>query len=304
MKEEIMASNRDLIHVKGFYMINFNDLSPAFQTEFHEHDEWEFFYIDGGEALCVTDEGSKLLRAGDIVFHHPNEPHNTVCNGKSIATVFNILFYCDSPAIEHFRGKTLRVSESVTNTLKALMNECNATYRVSDYPNSGSLREHPPLGGEQMSRLLFEELLLLLMREFAGDETKATDNRKDSSMDPIVEELCEYMKKNICGKLTLNDLSDKFHFSKSFLCDIFKKQVSCSPIEYYLTLKLTEAKRLLRESSVTVRQVSEILGFESPEYFSRYFKKRVGHSPRDFRKMLISNVETKKLKTERNYELI
>ena len=66
-----------------------------------------------------------------------------------------------------------------------------------------------------------------------------------------------------------------------------------SPISYYLDLKLNESKRLLREDNITVKQISEKLGFESPEYFSRYFKKRVGHSPRDFRKMLISNVTRK-----------
>ena len=173
------------------------------------------------------------------------------------------------------------------------MDECNATYRVSAYPISGSLRDDAPLGGEQMSLLLFEELLLLLMRELAGDEGKATGNRKNTSSDPIIEELCGYMRNNIYGKLTLNDLSDKFHFSKSFLCDIFKKKVGCSPISYYLDLKLNESKRLLREDNITVKQISEKLGFESPEYFSRYFKKRVRHSPRDFRKMLISNVTRK-----------
>ena len=149
-----------------------------------------------------------------------------------------------------------------------------------------------------MSLLLFEKLLLLLMRELAGDEGKATENRKNTSSDPIIsdpiiEELCGYMRNNIYGKLTLNDLSDKFHFSKSFLCDIFKKKVGCSPISYYLDLKLNESKRLLREDNITVKQISEKLGFESPEYFSRYFKKRVGHSPRDFRKMPISNVTRK-----------
>ncbi len=281
------------IKIEKLYTVNFFDLSPTFHTNLHKHDQWEFFYVDGGEVNCLTEEESKMLKAGDIIFHSPGEIHNTVCNGKKAATMFNVLFYCDSPAIEYFKNKTLKISERAANTLKALMDECLATYRVSNHPIT--LRDDAPLGGEQMSLLLFEELLLLLMRELEGDGNRAIGNHKNISADPIIiEEICDYMRDNLYGKLTLNDLSEKFHFSKTFLCDIFKKHVGCSPISYYLDLKLTESKRLLREDNITVRQISEILGFESPEYFSRYFKKRVGHSPRNFRKMLINNASLKK----------
>lgn len=154
--------------------------------------------------------------------------------------MFNVLFYCDSPAIEYFKNKTLKISERAANTLKALMDECLATYRVSNHPIT--LRDDAPLGGEQMSLLLFEELLLLLMRELEGDGNRAVVNHKNISADPIIiEEICDYMRDNLYGKLTLNDLSEKFHFSKTFLCDIFKKHVGCSPISYYLDLKLSES---------------------------------------------------------------
>ena len=63
-------------------------------------------------------------------------------------------------------------------------------------------------------------------------------------------------EKNLYGRLTLNDLTDKFHFSKSFLCEQFKKNTGASPINYYLDLKLTEAKRLLREDDLTVTEIS------------------------------------------------
>lgn len=251
--------------MSGFYAINFFDISPTFQTDFHNHEQGELFYVDAGEANCIVEGESRILKKGDIIFHSPGEIHNTVSDEKKVATIFNVLFYCDSPAMELFRGKLFKISEKAASTLKLLMDECNETYLILDSPIS--LRDSSPIGGEQMSLLLFEEFLLLLIRDLSGDRSKTIRNRSSINVVPIVNEMCEYMKKNICGKLTLNDLSDKFHFSKSFLCDIFKKQVSCSPIEYYLTLKLTEAKRLLRESSVTVRQVSEILGFESPEYF-------------------------------------
>ena len=110
----------------------------------------------------------------------------------------------------------------------------------------------------------------------------------------LVEEICEHMKNHIYGNLSLDDLTERFHFGKSFLCEQFKKNTGKSPINYYLDLKLSEAKRLLREGDMTITEIAENLGFESPEYFSRYFKKRVGHSPRDFKKMLINDATLRK----------
>ena len=283
-----MSSSKKLIDVSGFYAINFFDISPTFQTDFHNHEQWELFYVDAGEANCIVEGESRILKKGDIIFHSPGEIHNTVSDEKKVATIFNVLFYCDSPAMEFFRGKLFKISEKAASTLKLLMDECNETYLILDSPIS--LRDSSPIGGEQMSLLLFEEFLLLLIRDLSGDRSKTIRNRSSINVVPIVNEMCEYMRKSLYGRLTLSDLCENFHFSRSFLCDVFKKHVGCAPIDYYLELKLTEAKRLLREDGLSVKEISERLGFESTEYFSRYFKKRVGHSPRDFRKMLINDI--------------
>lgn len=281
------------IIIKEITSVNFYDLSPKFNTRMHTHNEWEIFYIDSGEVTCVTETESRKLKAGEVIIHSPNTSHNTICNGKTSATMFNVLFYCDSPEIECLKDKTLSVPEVAIGTFKDFMNECAATYKTSSYPII--VRDDAPFGGIQMARILLEKFFLMLIREI--DKMCIRSAPISQSADTgrgIVDEICDYMQQNIYGRLTLDDLTEKFHFGKSFLCAQFKKITGSSPINFYLDLKLTEAKRLLREDDLTVTEIAEMLGFESHEYFSRYFKKRVGHSPRDFKKLLISDAALRK----------
>lgn len=285
----------DFIKIDKLFTVNFFDLSPSFNTAVHDHDDWELLYVDSGEVDCISEGGCICLVQGDVVFHQPHKTHSTVCNGKRSASIFNVHFVSDSPAMDFFKNKYFSVPQKASDALKRLIDECNSTYRVSEYPMI--LRSDRPYGGEQMSLLLLEEFLLLLIR----DSQNVSNNSINTSLNsayaaPQIDEICEYLKANLYGKVTLNDLTEKFHFSKSFLCEQFKNSKGLSPISYYLDLKLTEAKKLLRENDLTITEISEKLGFESPEYFSRYFKKRIGHSPRDFRKMLINDANLHKIR--------
>ena len=287
-----MSKIKDSIAVSGFYSVNFYDLSPKFHTNFHDHDCWELFYVDSGEVNCITESDSRILKSGDVVFHRPGSVHNTVCNGKKSAAIFNVLFFIDSPSMEFLGGKSLRVPERLLPTLKNLINECNKTYLVSEHPLNP--RKYVPFGGEQLSRIYLEEFLLLMIRELQNDDQAEYYVAESDTDNVLIDDICEFLSENVYNTVTLKDVCERFHFGKSYLSEQFKKCKGASIMSFYLDLKLSEAKRLLREEDLTIGQISERLGFESPEYFSRYFKKRVGHSPRDFRRMLINNASLKK----------
>lgn len=287
-----MSNEKELIRVNSFYTVNFFDLSPIFHTNFHDHDCWELFYVDSGEVNCITESDSRILKSGDVVFHRPGSVHNTVCNGRKAAAIFNVLFFIDSPSMEFLDGKSLRVPERLLPTLKNLINECNKTYFVSEHPLKP--RKHVPFGGEQLSRIYLEEFLLLMIRELQNDDQAEYYVAESDTDNVLIDDICEFLSENVYNTVTLKDVCERFHFGKSYLSEQFKKCKGASIMSFYLDLKLSEAKRLLREEDLTIGQISERLGFESPEYFSRYFKKRVGHSPRDFRRMLINNASLKK----------
>ena len=285
--------NENLISVRQVIAVNCFDLAPCFVLEEDRHSFWEFVYIDSGEVLCRTEGKEQLLKQGDIIFHRPHEIHSTICNGKLSAAIINVIFDCDSNAMERFIDEVMRLPGSMSGLLIKMIDECNQNYYVSKYPLRE--KENPPLGGQQLVRLYIEEFLLLLLR-VAEENTLITSEQsvKEQTNDSLVEEICLYLSENICQKITLASLTERFHFGKSYLCEQFKRCKGISIMNYLLELRLTEAKRMLREEPFSVHEISERLGFESPEYFSRYFHKKVGRSPRDFRNMLISAASVKR----------
>lgn len=292
----IKADGYSVIGVDGIVSVNCYELAPNFIIENDVHEYWEFLYVDSGEVCYTEGEISGRLRQGDVVFHSPGRIHSTYCNGKQSASFFNVIFDCSSAILARFDKKAFKVPKDLTFLLKKLIAECNNCYYTSTHPLK--MKENTPLGGSQLARLYIEEFLILMLRAYenqeAVEEGKGVGSMQNSD---LTEQICAYLSENIYSRVTLKELTEHFHFGKSYLCEQFKNDKGCSVMSYYLDLKLAEAKRLLREDVRPIHEISEQLGFDSPEYFSRYFKKRVGHSPRNFRNMLINDASLSRRST-------
>ena len=93
-----------------------------------------------------------------------------------------------------------------------------------------------------------------------------------------------YIDENYAKKITLQILANQFFLDKSYLCKIYKEQYGVSLNRYISEKRITEAKRLLRFSNMTMEQIGDKVGYEDGNYFSRVFKKLEGCSPREYRK--------------------
>lgn len=280
----------NLICINKIESVNCFDLSPKFATKLENHSNWEFIYVNSGTVTCTSYNTTCTLKQGDIIFRSPNEPHTTVCNGKS-ASIFTMMFECRSHAMKAFCKKAMRVPKHLTPLLNMMINECHAVYEISKYPLK--TKSDAPNGGEQIIKNLVESFLILLMRDetASAHPLGAPDTAPKSN--ELAASICAYLSDNLCRQVTLDELSSHFHFGKTHMCVTFKKSMGVSIVEYHTNLKISEAKRLLREESTSIREISERLGFESPEYFTRRFLKYTGYSPRSFRNMLITSIKVK-----------
>lgn len=93
----------------------------------------------------------------------------------------------------------------------------------------------------------------------------------------------EALNASVYEKLNLNVLAARLHLSKSNMIRIFKKSFGTTPYEYLLSLKISTAKLLLKNSKMTVKDISDRLKFSDEHYFSTLFLARVGMRPRDYR---------------------
>jgi transcriptional regulator GlxA family with amidase domain len=64
----------------------------------------------------------------------------------------------------------------------------------------------------------------------------------------------------------------------------FKSEYGVSPINYLITCRIREGKRLLTETDLSLSQIAAVLGFSSSSYFSQSFRNAEGVSPTEYRK--------------------
>lgn len=98
-----------------------------------------------------------------------------------------------------------------------------------------------------------------------------------------VEEIDGYIHKHYREPLNIAELAQKYHFNHSYLTRMFKKEKGLSPLRLINKLRIHDAKYLLINSPMSVREISEALGFSDQHYFSRIFKDFTGKTPKEYR---------------------
>jgi len=93
-----------------------------------------------------------------------------------------------------------------------------------------------------------------------------------------------YIKSQNGRRVTINELAEKFSYSRSHLSKIFKQEYGMSLKSYIDTLRLEKAKEMLAYSERTISEIAHELDFKDIYTFSRFFKRNTGLSPKHYRK--------------------
>lgn len=102
--------------------------------------------------------------------------------------------------------------------------------------------------------------------------------------DNLYRRLLLYIIENRHRTVLMSDVAKEFHCSVSTLSHLFKKESGQSICEYITALRLKEAHWLLRQSTLSVTEISDSLGFCNSAYFSKVFKNAFKLSPTQLRK--------------------
>lgn len=98
-----------------------------------------------------------------------------------------------------------------------------------------------------------------------------------------VNSIKAYIDEHFTEELSLKLLSNKFHISISHFSVQFKKRFDVSPNEYIIIQRIERAKKLLQITPpLSIKQVSGMIGYLDPYYFSRIFKSITGQSPTNY----------------------
>ncbi len=122
----------------------------------------------------------------------------------------------------------------------------------------------------------------LIVKE-SDDQEKTPENYKNTA-DKMIDEIDRYLQSNLNEDHSLVVVCRKFAVSQPYLSKMIKKAKNCTYNEYLISLKIAEAKQLLRNRpDLLIADIAEATGFSDQFYFSRVFKNITGKTPSEFR---------------------
>ena len=116
------------------------------------------------------------------------------------------------------------------------------------------------------------------LKEFADSVARADEKNLSRNVRKAVTFIAENYQKSI----TLEDAAETIGVSAMYAGQLFKKEMGCSFKQYLSEFRVEKAKDLLRSGNYRIYEVSQMTGYQTPQYFCNIFKKITGISPMEF----------------------
>ena len=110
-----------------------------------------------------------------------------------------------------------------------------------------------------------------------GDETNMTQT---------AEKIRRYIRKNYMKEISMQDAARMMNYSDAYFCKLFKQCFDQNFTAYLTQFRVNEARRLLQDKNISVREVSMMVGYYDANYFAKVFKRIEGMNPSEYRDSL------------------
>ncbi len=274
----------NLISINKIVTIHYYELDKNFSFDGESHNFWEMVYVDSGRVEIEADNQCHILNAGEVIFHRPNEFHTLRADKKTVANVFVISFVCSSESMDFFKGKVAAVPPKLKKYISTIIEESSQTFKMMG-PDDVKLEmsDEAPIGGQQMIRIHLEQLLIMFIRNEQSSEGMRIFPTKENMENHLVSQIINMIDEKVYGKLSVEEICQELTYSRSYLSKIFKAFSGYTILEFIILRKIKEAKKLIREENYNFTQISDMLAFDNPHYFSRVFKRVTNMTPSEYK---------------------
>ena len=236
----------------------------------HAHSYTELFYIVGGDGQFQINDSLFPVHAHQLVVVNPNIIHTEV-SYEAHPLEYIVL------GIE---GLELTIPGSG-----------EARYCIYSFPANNDvltcmqrvlqeMQERKP--EHQTVCLAYMDLIMVQLLRHASVSVSQAPSRFPAN--PQCAAVRQYIDQHYKESLTLNLLAEKARINKYYMAHAFKREYGVSPINYLISCRIREGKRLLSETDLSLSQIAAVLGFSSSSYFSQSFRSAEGMSPTEYRK--------------------
>ena len=275
----------NLIEIKELTAVEYLDFAGKYNNYLEKHDFWELCFVEKGKIELKIEDKSQTLEEESLILIPPDKNHSYHTAGGDENKVFVICFQCYSEAISPLAQIKFKLNSENYDCMKKIISESLGTFCM----NENELLEvvkNSIVGGQQMIILHLECLLINFLRDLASKEkSNIVFLNEDNFHKNLVDAIISYLKCNIEERLSLDEICNRFSYSKSFICKIFKMQTGDTLMAFFNKMKIEEAKRTLFETDRNITAIAYSLGFQEVKYFDYTFKKYVGVSPASYRKI-------------------
>lgn len=232
----------------------------------------KLIYISGGRGSIIISGKKYPIKEGTLLYLADIKGSYTMKLEEPIHLLSVLFTYAK---VERQEGNW-NISESGYKLPLQPIQELQDFYGVEEWFKklTFSWKEKLP-GYEFITKTYLQELLYAIVLNKKNKEKNYGNSLK-------VERVIAYMQENKYQKLTLKELSDFMNLSAYYLSKIFKESTGYSIIDYFNKMKIDEAKAMLAEGNIKIKEIAKKLGFSDEFYFSRIFKKTEGVSPSEF----------------------
>lgn len=259
----------------------------------HSHDFYEIGYVNNGEGLHYNGKEFQTVKNGSFVLISPEKEHCFVSpesNNIPWVMVYDCLFTKDffEDVMNSFINIEALKSSALYNLFENKKTFCivlsdNSSSEIKFYMDAIKRKCDLQFGNTD---ILVKNLLLNMLIEISNIYDAHLALAKNTSNPTLgIEHLIRYINVNIDIDLNLNLLADQIHMSPSYLSRYFKQKTGKTISEYIMELRIKRAQDLLLSTTHSITDVCFLCGYSSIANFRKYFKKYVGLSPREFKKI-------------------
>lgn len=257
-------------------------------VNWHWHKELQFCIVTKGVVDFYVSENKYTLNEGDGIFINSQHLHMA----KPVSSPLNSYICIDfhPKLIGSFQGsiiaqKYINPYLSCRNITAIVLN------KEVEWQNFilEKIKEVHKLNYEKSELYEFDIYLKLLeiWKMIIVNVKTDYDNhdRPKTDDDNRLKSIFSYIHQNYMNKISLEDIAKSVHLSKSECCHLFKRNVKCTIFEYIQDYRINKSIDFLKNTNMSISQISYENGFCSSSYYCEVFRKKTGMTPKEYRNL-------------------
>ena len=265
-------------------VVKFNpDKPPLFISEARKvlchdsrlHEAIEIKYVLKGKINVMVETDVISADKGEIIFMNPYEVHSNVPAESTgeYALLMIGLDYFNSVGISNINLRRLTIDTQL-RIKRHIKNPEISRIIEKIITENPSKNEYSDI----LVSALMQQLFAILLRDEQDmkDNSLLEDRAKNyKTIEPAVIMLRDEYNKTF----SVDALAQACNLNRDYFCRVFKKAMGKTPIEYHTECRIRIADLLLKQGNMSIKEISQSVGFEDVSYFSRVYKKIKGISP-------------------------